>query len=43
MKYNEEIGAFIKDQNELMKNLKDFKTYITSIVPMKEKELEYYK
>jgi len=36
MKYNEEIIAFVKDQNELMKNLKDFKTYITQIVPMKE-------
>lgn len=35
-KYNQEIAAFVKDQNELMKNLKDFKNYISSIVPMKE-------
>ena len=26
-----------------MKNLKEFKSYITQIVPMKEQELTYYK
>lgn len=26
-----------------MKNLKEFKTYITQIVPAKEQELQYYR
>ena len=42
-KYNQDINDFVKEQKVLMNHLKNFKQYITQIVPMKEQELKYYK
>jgi len=33
----------VKEQKQLMDYLKNFKTHIHQIVPMKEQELKYYK
>lgn len=42
-KYNAEITEYVKEQKILMEHLKDFKSHIKQIVPMKEEELRYYK
>lgn len=42
-KYNNDINEFIKEQKILMDHLKNFKTHIGALVPMKEMELKYYK
>ena len=42
-KYNQDINDFVKEQKLLMDHLKNFKTHIQHIVPMKEQELKYYK
>ena len=42
-KYSADVNEFVKEQKALMDHLKNFKTHIHQIVPMKEQELKYYK
>jgi hypothetical protein len=42
-KFNEEINSFVKSQKQLMGYLRQFKTHVNNIVPMKEQEVKYYK
>jgi hypothetical protein len=43
MSYNHEIHNFVKEQKKLLDNLRNFKSHISNLVPMKEQELKYYK
>jgi hypothetical protein len=41
-KYSSDINEFIKEQKALMDHLRNFRTHIHQLVPMKEQELKYY-
>jgi hypothetical protein len=38
-----QIQEFLKDQKVLTEQLRSFRSLISSLVPMKEQELKYYK
>mmetsp|Transcript_7200 Transcript_7200/g.11343 ORF Transcript_7200/g.11343 Transcript_7200/m.11343 type:complete len:89 (+) Transcript_7200:661-927(+) len=42
-KSNADINEFIKEQRTLMDHLKNFRSHISALVPIKEQELKYYK
>jgi hypothetical protein len=40
--YTDTIQAFVVEQRELMKQLKNFTSYIDTIVPLKQQQIKYY-